>query len=164
LKLRDLRGDQAQKMSLSPSGREGSDNAPSNTGTGTLIVSNVNVSLPFALGDKFSVFNQPVSNGGALTISPPPGSGLAWQNNLAVDGSIAVVTALAINRTNITLTVSGSNLQLSWPQDHTGWLLECQTNGLGTNWFVWPGSDATNAVSVPISLANQSAFFRLVYP
>jgi hypothetical protein len=55
-----------------------------------------------------------------------------------------------------------SQFQLYWPQDHTGWRLQTQTNLLGTNWFTIPGANATNFVSIP--LTNNNAFFRLVYP
>jgi hypothetical protein len=43
--------------------------------------------------------------------------------------------------------------------------LEYQTNGLTrTNWLTWPGSAATNAVTIPFNLFAPSAFFRLAYP
>ena len=52
--------------------------------------------------------------------------------------------------------------------DHTGWHLETQTNslsvGLGSNWLAWPGSDATNAVSLPIDPSNPAVFLRLTFP
>jgi hypothetical protein len=67
-------------------------------------------------------------------------------------------------RTNITVLASGSSLQLSWPQDHTGWRLQVQTNSLGSNWVDWPGTSTTNRVSIPISPANRAVFFRTVYP
>jgi autotransporter-associated beta strand protein len=72
------------------------------------------------------------------------------------------------NPTNLAAVVNGANLDLSWPADHTGWRLETQTNalsvGLGNHWVTWPGSDTTNAVSVPLGPANPAVFFRLVYP
>jgi autotransporter-associated beta strand protein len=83
-------------------------------------------------------------------------------------GSLLVPSTVATNPTNIVSVVSGGNLNLSWPADHTGWRLETQTNtlnvGLNTNWSTWPGSATTNAVSVPINPANPTVFFRLVYP
>jgi autotransporter-associated beta strand protein len=94
-----------------------------------------------------------------VTTSPSYISGL---------GSLRVAAPVATNPTNIVAVVDGSNLNLSWPADHIGWRLETQTNalsvGLSTNWSVWPGSDTTNAISVPISPANPTVFFRLVYP
>jgi len=70
--------------------------------------------------------------------------------------------------TNLAANISGSQLQLSWPQDHLGWLLQIQTNslstGLGTNWVVVPASQFTNQIFIPINPANGSVFLRLVYP
>lgn len=64
--------------------------------------------------------------------------------------------------------MTGGHLDLIWPQDHTGWSLQEQTNalstGLGTNWVTVPGSTLTNQILLPISPADSTAFFRLVYP
>ena len=61
-----------------------------------------------------------------------------------------------------------NTLQLSWPEDHSGWRLQVQTNsinvGLANNWVTVPNSDLTNVVSVPISPNNGAVFYRLVYP
>jgi len=67
----------------------------------------------------------------------------------------------ADNPTNITASVSGKTLTIAWPADHIGWILQAQTNGLSTGqWFDVPGSDATNAVVIPINPANTSVFYR----
>jgi autotransporter-associated beta strand protein len=70
--------------------------------------------------------------------------------------------------TNITTTVSGNTLTLSWPADHLGWHLQLQTNslaaGLGTNWVTLPGSDAVTSTNLTIDAANGSVFFRMVHP
>jgi alpha-L-fucosidase 2 len=64
--------------------------------------------------------------------------------------------------------VNGSQIQLIWPQDHTGWSLQAQTNssgnGISTNWVTIPASTLTNQMAFPIGLTNGSVFFRLVYP
>ena len=67
----------------------------------------------------------------------------------------------ADNPTNITAIVSGKTLTIAWPADHLGWILQAQTNGLSTGqWFDLPGSDAVNAVVIPINPANTSVFYR----
>ena len=136
-----------------------------NTGSGSIAVTNFGPAL--AVGDSFQLFNQAVANGAAMTISPAPGVGLAWTNRLAVDGSIAVIAGVATNPTNIVFTVSGSNLILNWPADHTGWTLQAQTNslatGLGTNWVDVPGSTLVNAVTNNVDAGNGSVFYRLKY-
>jgi hypothetical protein len=137
-----------------------------NTGTGTVTMNNLNGTMPFAGGDKFTLFSQPLANGDALTISPSsPGANLAWVNNLAVDGSIAVASTLP---TSITTSVSGSTLTVSWPADHLGWRLVCQTNDLSTglsgNWVTVPGSTSTTSLPIQIDPANPTVFYKLVLP
>jgi hypothetical protein len=64
--------------------------------------------------------------------------------------------------------LSGGQVQLVWPQDHTGWSLQAQTNsssdGITTNWVTIPASTLTNQMAFPIGLTNGSVFFRLAYP
>ncbi len=59
-------------------------------------------------------------------------------------------------------------LQLSWPSDHIGWSLQAQTNlpgaGIGTNWVTISGSSGTNVIAIPVSRANGSVFFRVIFP
>jgi hypothetical protein len=71
-------------------------------------------------------------------------------------------------RTNITTSVSGSTLTLSWPDSHKGWNLQTQTNsssvGLtapANTWHDVSGSAATNQVQMTINPANPTVFFRL---
>jgi hypothetical protein len=138
-----------------------------NSGTGTVTMTNLNLAQPFAAGDKFNIFSQPLTGGGAMTISPAsPGLNLAWVNNLAVDGSISVASTLP---PSLTTSVSGSTLTLSWPADHLGWHLQAQTNtlaaGLTSNaWVVVPGSDQMTSTNISISKTNPTVFYRLVYP
>lgn len=77
------------------------------------------------------------------------------------------VTLFNPNPTNILFSVSGTNVLLSWPADHTGWQLQAQTNklsvGLSTNWVNVTTSLTTNQLTIPIS-TNGSVFYRLAYP
>lgn len=70
--------------------------------------------------------------------------------------------------TNLSLAISGSALQITWPTDHTGWKLQAQTNtllyGLGTNWSDVPNTMLTNQISLPMAATNGGVFFRLVLP
>ena len=62
----------------------------------------------------------------------------------------------------------GGNPQFTWPSDHIGWVLQAQTNalgsGLGTNWFNVSASGGTNFMIIPMNPANGSVFYRLFYP
>jgi autotransporter-associated beta strand protein len=135
---------------------------------GSLVVTNIGEALQ--AGDAFQLFSGAPLNLAFSNITLPGlGSGLAWSNSLSLNGSIAVVVStLNTTATNITAKVSGANLEVSWPDDHTGWQLQVQTNsvsvGLGSNWVPWTGSVGTNQVFVPIDPANGAVFLRLVYP
>jgi autotransporter-associated beta strand protein len=84
--------------------------------------------------------------------------------------SAAEVSAIPVSLAPVTLTslLNGSQMQLSWPGDHTGWQLQAQTNasgqGLTTNWTTIAGSMNTNQFSIPVIATNGSVFFRLVSP
>lgn len=129
--------------------------ALNNTGTGTLTVANLGPTLQ--VGDKFTLFSQPVVNGAALTVA---GGSATWINNLEVDGSITVATVSAPPTLNF--TQAGNNLQFTWSGSFK---LQAQTNslnvGLSNNWGDYPGG-GTSPVNVPVDVTKASVFFRLV--
>lgn len=133
---------------------------------GTLTVTNISSTLTG--GESFQLFSAG-STGGAFSATNLPllNAGLTWDFN-PTSGVLSVVQTVATNPTNISYTVSGGNLTLSWPFDHTGWRLQVQTNslsaGLGTNWFDVPNSTGTNSVVLPMDLNNGSVFYQLIFP
>ena len=134
-----------------------------NTGNGKITVTNLGTTLQ--VGDTFTLFNKAVSNAAAMTVT---GGGAVWTNKLAINGTIQVIPGVNTNPTNITFSVSGNVVTLSWPADHTGWRLQAQTNlltkGLGTNWAEIPGAASVNTTNFTVNPANGSVFYRLVYP
>jgi alpha-L-fucosidase len=64
--------------------------------------------------------------------------------------------------------LNASQLQIVWPQEHTGWVLQSQTNsiatGLGTNWVNLASSTETNRLDLSPALTSGSVFFRLAHP
>jgi hypothetical protein len=79
-----------------------------NAGFGTVIVSNVGPAL--AVGNRFKLFSSPVLNGGALAVT---GGGVIWKNNLAVDGSVSVLSlALPPHPVINNVSLTGPNLVL----------------------------------------------------
>ena len=85
----------------------------------------------------------------------------ALVTNTSANGAGGIVYKL-VAAVRLAVQVSGSQLNISWPD--TGWRLERQTNGLGTNWVTVPGSAATNRIAVPIDPLNASVFYRLAMP
>lgn len=137
-----------------------------NTGVGTVIVTNLGPTP--VIGDSFKLFSKPVVNGGGLSVTPAPGIGLAWTNKLAVDGSIAVVSAPATASypTNISVSVSGNTLTLSWPATHLGWFAQSNSVNLAnTNyWFDIAGSDSVTGLTNTINPSVTNMFYRLRHP
>jgi autotransporter-associated beta strand protein len=137
--------------------------------SGTLAVTNIGAVLQ--VGDSFQLFANGVSGFTAYNLQsadPVNNVKYTWNNTVSTDGKITVATVgplVNATPTNITASVSGGNLTLSWPVDHTGWTLQSQTNapgqGLNTVWFDVVGSAATNQIVVPINPTNSSVFFRM---
>lgn len=82
-----------------------------------------------------------------------------------------VISTVNTSLTNLVFSVSGTNLNLSWPTDHIGWRLLIQTNHLANgisrntnDWGTVANSASTNQITVPMLPANPTEFFRLVYP
>ena len=69
---------------------------------------------------------------------------------------------------DISYSLSGSNLTLSWPTNYLGWILQEQTNsldvGLNANWVDLSGSANVTTTNMLISPANPTVFYRLSPP
>ncbi len=111
-----------------------------------------------------------LAGGGNFVLSSVP-SGVTASltndtSNVWIALKVSVGNNVNTNPTNITSTVSGSVLSLSWPSDHLGWTL--QTNSVGVTvanqWFPIPGSASVTSTNLTISPSNTNVFFRLVYP
>jgi autotransporter-associated beta strand protein len=133
-----------------------------NNGTGTVTVTNLGGALQ--AGDTFTLFNKVVTGGNTMTIT---GAGANWLNNLAVNGSIQVLNVIANYPTNLTTSVSGSTLTVTWPATHLGWSLQAQTNslavGIANNWVTIPGTASVTSTNLTINPANGTVFYRLFY-
>jgi hypothetical protein len=120
--------------------------------------------------NTFKLFSATNYGGVFSSILPAtPGGGLGWNTNtLATDGTLRVISTANTNPTNITASVTGNQLTLSWPADHVGWRLQVQTNslllGLRTNWVDVAGSSSVSNITVTINPANGSVFYRMIHP
>lgn len=132
-----------------------------NAGSGSVTVANLGAALQ--AGDTFTLFNKALANGSALTVS---GASAVWTNKLAVDGTIAVVTPIATTATNITASLSGNSLTLSWPLDHLTWILQSNSVSLSatTNWYPITGSANVTQQVITVDPAKANVFYRLIAP
>jgi autotransporter-associated beta strand protein len=140
--------------------------ALSNTGAGIVNVENLGTAL--AVGDKFTLFSQPVTSGDTLTVT---GGGAIWTNNLAVDGSISVLST-TVPHPVITgvAAVAGTGLVFSGTNGMVNgtYHVLSSTNLTQTNWTV----EATNtfdgsgnfSVTNAITPGTPQKFYRLQVP
>jgi fibronectin-binding autotransporter adhesin len=136
---------------------------------GTLVISNQST-VALTAGDTFNLFSITGSRSGNFSnIQGSPGAGLAYSFSPA-SGVLSVVTStIATNPTNITFSVSGGALTMSWPADHLGWTLQSNSVNIAVSnmWFDFPpstGSRDTNSVAIPLGGSTGNAFFRLKNP
>jgi len=132
-----------------------------NVGSGIVTVTNSGSAL--APGDVFTLFNKAVPNGNTMAVT---GGQVIWTNQLAVDGTIAVLALLPVTPTNISFSLSGTNLTLSWPGNYLGWLLQSNIVGVAasTNWFAVPNSALSTQQVITVNRARSNVFYRMAYP
>jgi len=123
-------------------------------------------------GNTFQLFSTPVT--GFTVVNLPARDNnynYTWNNQLAVNGTIVVQTAVVAVNTNpatanFKATLAGGSLTFTWAADHTGWQL--YTNAVGLNatnsWFALAGSGSVTNEAIPIIPANPNVYFQLRYP
>ena len=127
------------------------------------------------------------TNGGSYTLIATNVQNLGYTNTGLLNGTLYYFVVCATNSAGesahssqvsarpvapsvpyMTMAHSSGQVILGWPADHTGWLLQAQTNslniGLGMNWVTVSDSDTNNQAAIPIVTTNGSVFFRLVHP
>lgn len=77
--------------------------------------------------------------------------------------TLTIVNSINTASTNIVTSITGDQMTLSWPADHTGWTLQAQTNGFTGTWYDIESSSSTNVITITIDPANPSVFFRMKY-
>jgi autotransporter-associated beta strand protein len=135
---------------------------------GTLVVSNLST-VALASGDKFTLFTPGSHAGNFSNIAGSPGAGLGYSFDPTSGQLSVVVSTIATNPTNITVSASGGNMTLSWPSDHQGWTLQSNAVSLTSSgtWFDYPastGSRDTTSVTIPVTGTTNSVYFRLKSP
>jgi autotransporter-associated beta strand protein len=108
-----------------------------------------------------------------LSASYPANFPATWTGVTGADsitnaaGSITVLASgIAPNPTNITFSVSGAALTLSWPSTHLGWIAQSNSVGVASpgNWFDIPNSQNATQLNLTVDPALPSVFYRLRHP
>ncbi len=106
------------------------------------------------------------TNGVALAVGTYNSSNLP--SYIIGTGAIQVVGTIPTAPTKINFTVSNGHINISWPADYQGWILQQQTNslsvGIGTNWVDVAGTTSVTSTNIPMPSGAPAAFYRLRYP
>ena len=116
--------------------------------------------------------NTTVGGVASLSISTLPVGGYAITADYSGDstnapsasGPFALTVNVSQTPINLSYSLTGNQLTLSWPADHLGWTLQTNSAGLSFNgsWFAYPGSTATNSETITIQPDQGGVYFRLV--
>ena len=106
----------------------------------------------------------------AFNLTGLPANVGGYLSNDTVNASVDLVITNAppaINPypTNILVSVSGQQVTLKWPTDHTGWLLQSNSTSLlnSSAWTTIAGSSGTNQFTFPVDTTRSNVFYRLMY-
>jgi hypothetical protein len=131
---------------------------------GTLTVTNLGPAL--TNGSTFTLFSPGGTGSFAVMNLPPLDVGLGWTFDASA-GTLTVGPGVSTDPTNITWSITGNQLDLSWPASHLGWTLQAQTNNLNTgisnNWFDVTGTAAVTNYSATVDPNAPTVFYRLRY-
>ena len=86
--------------------------------------------------------------------------------NITGSGALNVVPLVASNPTNIIYSVSGNTLNLSWPADHLGWLLQSNSINLAisNDWFDITNTATVTNYSITVDATMTNVFYRMRKP
>jgi hypothetical protein len=131
-----------------------------------LVVTNLGTAA-FTNGQTFTLFQSSVGVSGNFTATnlPPLSGNLVWAWTPA-SGTLVVVSTLPTTPTNITYSVTGSTLALTWPESYLGWYAQSNSvNVADTNyWFNIPGSASVTNLSITLDPALTNVYYRLRLP
>ena len=130
-----------------------------------------NTGAQLALGGSYKVIARAVTGIAGTVAGTSPGlatvtgSGTAGVATLQMVGGELYVDVVPGAATNLTYAVNGNQLNLSWPTNYTGWVLQSNSVSVNSsNWFPVPGSGSTNRVQIIIDQSQANVFYRLILP
>ncbi len=149
----------------------GADPATIAVGGTLALAGTLNVSAGPGIGiGTYTLFtyNQNLNWGQVALGTTPFGFNCALDTNTIGQVNLILHPLSSLTPVSLQLQVSSGQLGLTWPADHIGWQLQCQTNaagqGLSSNWITVAGSRQTNHIALPADPASGSVFLRLAYP
>lgn len=129
---------------------------------GTLLVTNTAGTL--TQGQTFQLFSAAGYHNDFSSIQSA-GGGATWAFNPAT-GILTVQSVTATTPTNVSYSLDGDKLTLTWPESHLGWY--AQSNAVdvanASAWHDIPGSQLGTNLSITMDPALSNVFYRLRTP
>jgi len=143
--------------------------------SGSTVFKVKNTGTQLAAGSSYKVIAKATTgNVGLVTGTVPSsvpvgGNGAAGTASLSIMGGelyLNVASSLPGTGTNITFSLTGNQLDLGWPSNYTGWLLQSNAVSLAitNDWFAVPGAASTNSVQLTVDPTKTNVFYRMVQP
>jgi hypothetical protein len=96
------------------------------------------------------------------------GNGAAGSASLQINanGGLDLVVTVATNPTNINYHLNGSDLTLTWPGDHLGWIAQSNAADIANanDWQDIPNSQSATNLVIPMNPQTTNVFYRLRSP
>jgi autotransporter-associated beta strand protein len=110
-----------------------------------------------------------ITSGGSYPAVTGTAIGGGHQGAISVVGQqviLTVSTATVLPPATITVSRTGSTMNISWPSDHLGYILQSNSINVAipADWFNVPGSSTVTNFPVTIQPGQSNVFFRLVSP
>lgn len=136
------------------------------TYAGSLVVTNLGATA-FAGGETFQLFVASGTKTGNFTnVTILPATGATGTFNAATGILTISAPSYPTTPTNITVSASGGNINLSWPASYLGWI--AQSNAVSVvdlnGWFDIPGSSSATSLVITPSPSQTNVYYRLRYP
>ena len=82
------------------------------------------------------------------------------------DRDVSVVGPIPTNPTNITVSVTGSTMTLSWPADHLSWMVQSNSVNLAVpaDWIDISNTVSGTSYSITTDASKTNVFYRLRKP
>ena len=143
--------------------------------SGSTVLKVKNTGTKLVAGNSYKIIAKATNGNMGLVAGTVPGSvsvsgnGAAGPASLQINGGelyLSVAPNLPGTGTNLSFSVTGNQLNLSWPTNYLGWLLQSNSVNLANTsyWFTVPGSAGTNNLQIQMVPTQTNVFYRMAHP
>ncbi len=136
------------------------------TYAGSLVVTNIG-GTAFTGGETFQLFSASGTKSGTFSgVTVLPTTGATGKFDPATGILTITASSIPTTPTNVTFSVSGGNINLSWPENYMGWIAQSNSVSVAdpNAWSDIPGSSGVTSLVITPSTSQPGVFYRLRLP